>query len=277
METKNIFKPILFNTEMVQANLENRKKQTRRIAPFDKRCTKVFQSENGKWQQNYNNNPDPNKMFPGGWNEITNYISPYQIGDILWVRETTKVGAWNDDENLIAFDYKASPELTKTPWCYFDDEDKFNDIHLKAIESLDKMGYDSTIDEVAERVHYKWEAGKSPFNWTPSLFMPKEAARIFLKVTNVRCERLKDISFWDAINEGIEIRLSDGSEEFRDYLAKNQGAEFFGNWGETYYTSPINSFESLWQLINAKKHPWESNPWVWVYEYERIERPEDFN
>lgn len=268
METKNNFTPILFNTEMVQANLENRKKQTRRIAPFDKRCTKVFQSENGKWQQNYNNNQDPEKMFQGGWNEWTNYSSPYEIGNILWVRETTKVGAWREEECQIAFDYKASPELKETPWCFFEEE-KFEKLHLETIEALDKKGFEAHIDEETEYCTYYWEPGHSPLNWKPSLFMPKEAARIFLKVTNVRCERLQDISEEDAIAEGISFQFydTDFKEEMPRY--KNYLNKLFQT------SSPIYSFASLWRKINGKDS-WKKNPWVWVYDFERIEKPENF-
>lgn len=230
------FKPILFNTEMVQANLENRKKQTRRIAPFDKRCTKVFQSENGKWQQNYNNNQDPEKMFPGGWNEWTNYSSPYEIGNILWVRETFQSSECFDFQIKSKFVYKAN----------------------------------------------EWDrdfAAEFKIRWKPSLFMPKEAARIFLKVTNVRCERLQDISKADAIAEGIEQIPDWHNEGKRNYFWK----DYERNIDESEvdesvaFFNPIHSFQSLWDSINAKKHPWESNPWVWVYDFERIEKPENFN
>lgn len=102
--------------------------------------------------------------------------------------------------------------------------------------------------------------------WKPSIFMPKEAARIFLKVTNVRVERLQDISEEDAVDEGVrKCTLEDCEDLWENYNG------FMG-----FYEAK-DSFQSLWQSINAKKHPWESNPWVWVYEFERIEKPENFN
>lgn len=48
-------------------------------------------------------------------NSLRNYAK-YQIGDILWVRETTRIGAWDLENGVMAFDYKASPELNNTPW-----------------------------------------------------------------------------------------------------------------------------------------------------------------
>ena len=104
--------------------------------------------------------------------------------------------------------------------------------------------------------------------WKPSLFMPKEAARIFLKVTNVRCERLQDISEEDAISEGAKDSLNHDDMKLLsnlDWVIKRPfGNHQFG-------------FLALWQSINAKKHPWKSNPWVWVYEFERIEKTENIN
>ena len=124
--------------------------------------------------------------------------------------------------------------------------------------------------------------------------MPKEAARIFLKVTNVRCERLQDISEEDAIAEGIdrfenslfnETRYrdyTDGKRRDKDFnrypeIAKQVGYSHYGGNPWPDWCDPITSFQSLWQSINAKKHPWKFNPWVWVYEFERIEKPENFN
>lgn len=101
--------------------------------------------------------------------------------------------------------------------------------------------------------------------WKPSLFMPKEACRIFLKVTNMRCERLQDISESDSIAEGVDINYP---TVFKDYLAKNHSISGFDTAKE--------SFQTLWDSINLKKAPWKSNPWVWVYDFEITEKPENF-
>lgn len=103
--------------------------------------------------------------------------------------------------------------------------------------------------------------------WKPSIFMPKEAARIFLKVTNVRVERLQDISEVDAIAEGVIQHSDYGSTGYIHYGRREEAlTDIDAVW----------SFQTLWDSINAKKHPWESNPWVWVYDFERIEKPENF-
>lgn len=119
------------------------------------------------------------------------------------------------------------------------------------------------------RFHYKANqdfVGCWP--WKPSIFMPKEAARIFLKVTNVRVERLQDISEEDAIAEGVLYERG---------VAYPHCGWFDFEIKLPVLSNPKNAFKSLWQSINGKKHPWDSNPWVWVYEFERIEKPENFN
>lgn len=243
-------KPILFSTHMVQAILEGRKSQTRRIIKHKNHIEDVK-----KVVKCVGNEKDWGKfILTDEFGEDFLRSAKYQKGDILWVRETWKPGAWRED-GRVAFDYKASPELTNTPWVQFS---KFDDYFKKWTDEIIKNGSKPDVNGF----HY-WEAGKSPLSWKPSIFMPFEAARIFLRVTNVRCERLQDITEDDAIAEGIE-KVAD-----------------YGTTGYKLYTEPdaaysdidaIWSFESLWQSINGKDS-WNENPWVWVYEFERIEKP----
>lgn len=103
--------------------------------------------------------------------------------------------------------------------------------------------------------------------WKPNIFMPKAACRIFLEITNIRVERLNDISEQDAIAEGIE------RTDFNSFFN-----EYYKNYLPTGYTDllPKDSFKSLWQSINGKDS-WEANQWVWVISFKRIEKPENFN
>lgn len=105
------------------------------------------------------------------------------------------------------------------------------------------------------------------FKWKPSIFMPKAACRIFLKITDIRVARLQDISNIDAINEGIEI-THDYGDGFYSY--KNYNSKETSDW-----EVPSLSFMTLWQSINGEDS-WNSNPWVWVISFEHTEKPENF-
>jgi len=177
-------KPILFSTEMVRAILEDRKTQTRRVI----------------------------KPQPGDHPDDDGYMSsilnrcPYQVGDILWVRET---------------------------W------------------AKDISGCPGGISYRADHIDPKGDGPANPMKWKPSIHMPKEAARLFLVVKDVRVERLQDITEEDAKMEGA-------------YPA-----------GEDWeYNCYRDGFITLWNGINGKKYPWEASPWVWVYSLERTEKPE---
>ena len=91
----------------------------------------------------------------------------------------------------------------------------------------------------------------SVFKWKPSIHMPKEAARIFLKVTNVRVERLQDITEDEAIKEGAKA-----------YGQNNCSG-----------TSARIAFAEIWDKTTTE-HEWRTNPWVWVIEFEKISKDE---
>ncbi len=240
-------RPIIFSGEMVRAILEGRKTQTRRVM--------IPQPPHHTWS--HYKSDKFNFLSEGG-----QYIKcPYgQPGDRLWVRETWKPGAWLEDDGLIAIDYKASPEITNTSWMQIpDDEDgeKFNNFWLSICDELHKSGIEPDCDG-----EYYWEHGKSPLKWRPSIFMPKWASRIALEIVNVRVERLQDISEEDAIAEGcIGLRCEHTYSEYGCTDCLNTG------WIEP----PSLDFMNLWNLINGKKYPWESNAWVWVIEFKRID------
>jgi hypothetical protein len=94
--------------------------------------------------------------------------------------------------------------------------------------------------------------------WTPSIHMPKKFARIWLKVTSVRVERLHDIKHDDAVAEGIE-QISEttlGVPLYAKYPAKKEIS-----------ISAAASFQSLWESIKGEQS-WTDNPWVWVLSFE---------
>ena len=106
--------------------------------------------------------------------------------------------------------------------------------------------------------------------WRPSIHMPKEAARIWLKVTNVRVERLQDITPKEAENEGVGNLFYDDI----GYSEKNYGTEV-----DPEYGIAKEQFAWLWESTIKKSdldsYGWDANPWVWVIEFERCESQEE--
>lgn len=104
-----------------------------------------------------------------------------------------------------------------------------------------------------------YDARAADNRWRPSIFMPRSAARLFLRVTAVRVERVQDISEDDCYAEGT-LEWADAQD-----LRHNDGTP--AKW-----PSVRHAFEALWGSINAKRgYGWDANPWVWVYEFERCE------
>ncbi len=159
---------------------------------------------------------------------------PYQPGDILYVRETwERFECWNcegDERGNCPKEPKKSVS-DKACGCYM-------------YRATDEISGDA--------------------KWHPSIHMPKEAARIWLKVTNVRVERLQDITEDGAEAEGaIDNRgfiHSPENEYDRIYTAREH---FIGIWDRTIKKSDLDIYG------------WDANPWVWVIEFERREKPKE--
>ena len=98
--------------------------------------------------------------------------------------------------------------------------------------------------------------------WKPSIYMPRKASRINLEITNIRVERLQNITEEDAINEGVEM-LSGYNPENKFYKNYNSNSQ---HWFET----AKQSFRSLWQSINGPES-WDKNPLVWAIEFKVLE------
>ena len=118
-------------------------------------------------------------------------------------------------------------------------------------------------DHVNNGVKYAYKADATPeserarkdfgYKWRPSIHMPREVARIFLRVTDVRVERLQDITEEQSILEGFEAYRSDSGY----YEPATLG--FVETWGSTI------------KKADRALYGWEANPWVWVIEFERCE------
>lgn len=185
-EILKIAKPILFNTEMVRAILDNRKTVTRRVVKLQPFAVK--QDENAPCWCGH---------FVSESGKVLSDKPPYRPGDILYVRET---------------------------WC-------------------------------RAATHIYWYKSDSPVQnilWRPSIHMPKEAARLFLRVTNVRVERLQDIDDDEALKEGCGI------------------------WGDVDWVAfPAEDFKRVWgstiKPADRSIYGWGANPWVWVIGFEKME------
>lgn len=177
-------KPILFNTEMVQAILAGRKKVTRR-AMKDVPCFLARDNDGKLYVEDDFGNEYPAEDR-----------CQYKAGDILYVRETWAV--WS-----IAYG-------------------------------------------IAPTLRYKADGENLPgIKWRPSIHMPKEAARLFLKVKAVRVERLQDCGNMEAKDEGCSCC-----------------SQFAWIWNET--------------VKDKAAYGWEANPWVYVIEFERISKEESY-
>ncbi|EAM8300652.1 hypothetical protein R212_24820 [Salmonella enterica] len=97
--------------------------------------------------------------------------------------------------------------------------------------------------------------------WTPSIHMPRWASRILLEITNVRVERLNSISEQDALSEGIDRERLEESQDNYDCIADHN---------MTGRPTATGAFKYLWESIYGEEN-WQSNPWVWVIEFKRVE------
>lgn len=109
-----------------------------------------------------------------------------------------------------------------------------------------------------ERYYYKADDNDFHCVWHPSIHMPKEAARIWLKVTGVRVERLQEITEEGAAKEGCRESV-DSKTKFRTSAILN----FYEVWNSTIKKSDLD------------RYGWDANPWVWVIEFERCDKPKE--
>jgi hypothetical protein len=168
------------------------------------------------------------------------FTCPYgQVGDRLWVRETFVLEYWEDEPKAPAdrpmFHYKPADPMNEY------DSEHWKIPHYKATDPAPDLYY-GDIDENDD--------GEPKCKWRPSIFMPRWASRITLEISDVWCERLKDITEADACAEGVDnLHL----------IFKN---------GPSYR----DTYADLWDRLNKKRGAgWETNPYVWVVEFKRVQ------
>lgn len=115
------------------------------------------------------------------------------------------------------------------------------------------------------------------WKWKPSIFMPKEACRIFLRLKSIRVERLQSISEDDCKNEGVKLNISQNGQILFELGSENNALSFLDNDSKKWNFPAIwkAHWAELWCKINGRDS-WNHNPFVWVYEFEQIEKPLDF-
>lgn len=211
-------KPILFNTEMVRAILDGRKTCTRRLVKPQPK-SKLCYTFAGSDSDTWGY---PNRTAHEIWGE------EFKLPNDITEEELSK--RWNPPYHTV-----------RETWC-----------GLPVNEAGHMRGH--TI------YYYKADGELRPKGWRgtwhPSIHMPKEAARIWLKVTDVRVERLQEITSEQICREGVEV-------EYPHVL----------NGEEKRY-----AFSRLWDSTIKKsdldRYGWNASPWVWVIEFERCEKPE---
>lgn len=235
-------RPILFNTAMVRAILDGQKTQTRR--PVAKKHTQYIEYMGGS------NSEETEFDFVGiGYGETTGdngkqtapqwfaYCTEYPeegcvplgqllgaVGDRLWVRESFRL--FDASDECCCSDFPCNCPRTGTPV------------------------FRATHDD-----------GES--KWKPSIHMPRSVCRIILEITNVRVERLDQISAADALAEGIQAFYGQGAEPQRFGIAsENSGFGSAGSW--KFCDTPAKAFYRLWDATGGKA---SDNPWVWVIEF----------
>ena len=226
-------KPILFNTEMVQAILEGRKTVTRRLVKpryRDDECgfQIITNAHTGEFVRVEKISDQGSGIFPDG--SERHVPPPAYPGNILYVRET-----WMKDGGK--YYYRADFE---SDW-------------LEPCETL-SGGYPAHCRSGCENC----QAESQRIRWKPSIHMPKEAARIFLRVKNVRVERLQDITADECPMEGV-WPLAACTVGERDTYYRSKFAEL---WDSTIKPADIATYG------------WDANPWVWVIKFEKINKEE---
>lgn len=234
-------KPILFSAPMVRALLAGAKTQTRReIKPrpwnAEGDCVNIDAAPTASVVQGHDRRFYFQFDHPLG-GPLTAYVARIAVGDRLWVKETSRITSWGEDGE-VWMTYAA--DETKSRALYPDDEDYLERLCAR----VERAGAETNADGMYENI----PAGALV---KPSIFMPRWASRITLRVTDVRVQRLHDISDADAIAEGIER-----SKEFPDRYLTPAGD----------YATPTVAYQRIWEAINGTGS-WDANPWVAAYTF----------
>lgn len=231
--------PILFNTEMVRAILDGRKSCTRRIVkpqPKSRLCYTFAGSDCGTWGY-------PSKTAHESWGD------KYRLPDGITDEELKR--RWKPPYRVDDILY------VRETWSEGYEDGTY------IYRACDKLADLPTFKESSKLIYH------------PSIHMPKEAARIWLKATEVRVERLQEMKPVDVIKEGAYPDCWDCLNTYGESGSQccygteeqcSQCDEVMMEW-EKLWTSTIKKSD-------IDRRGWDANPWVWVIEFERCEKPE---
>lgn len=285
-------RPILFGAPMINAILSGAKTQTRRVMNpqpdhlqhHEWKGKLVYEGEHRMWcwkQHTYDN------LWDEGCREDERRHlaaqSPYGVpGDRLWVRETWR--SWTQNN---CHQHEDGPE--GDVGC----DEHCNQTYV-AYRATPRIGYRPIPDR--QRICYLDEATPLEENkellgpWNPSIFLPRAFSRIALEVTEVRVQRLQEISDEDAKAEGVEPYTPPYGHISPEQRAPGPGFDR-ARLGDQPHRLP---FADLWDRINGKSRPmlddggkpvlddndspitiaprsWESNPWIWTVSFRRLQ------
>jgi len=213
-------RPIPFSAPMVRALLAGRKTQTRRLIKFAgienvMDFVKVATNKEGRPVYEMKNAQGQFLTRPAGKHLLDyHYVTPYGVGDRLWVKET-----WRTESRA------------------------YDDLAPSEMGGEETILYDADAD---------WKLNRSVGKSRVSIHMTRWASRITLMVTDVRVERVQDISEDDAVAEGADISAGHRSQITDGPMVKV---------GPGTYMSPIAWYHRLWNDINGPGS-WEANPWI---------------
>lgn len=246
-------RPIIFSGEMVRAILDGRKTQTRRVVkpqpqdrvwPSGRVDRGICMSEGRPYLLNHADDGVHDAEY------LLRKSQPYGAGDRLWVKETFCFESTYDGCHPVNPDGRP----IKSEMIDYGDGEEYEERlmpHYRATEPDVELCYENA--DPARPNCRACEDGDPHCHWRPSIFMPRWASRITLEVTEVRVQRLQEISPDDVRAEGICLPRT---ELFPDV---NTGSKL------------RQRFEWLWDSLNKKKHPWSSNPWVWAITFKEAQ------
>lgn len=258
--------PILFNGEMVRAILDGRKTMTRRVIRFPKGTFRpnvdwvrsVHEDGGGNWVAWSTDEPGLAEFTKQAYPYGEGFRCPYgQPGDTLYLRETWRIASWDAENGDWKIQYKADMATRQFDAVEEMPEDAEERLWIQCGEDMDKAGIEYDEDQEA----YKSVDGIYPTRWRTGRFMFKAFARIKPVVTEVRVERVQDISLYDIAQEGYPGLLFPEEAE-RIVTIQQRHRDVF--------PKAIDWFRELWDSINLKSgHSWDKNDWVWVTSFEQ--------